>query len=66
MEEKNYELRPFLSAKDIAKYMSISLSLAYQILHSDSFPTIHIGRKLLADRNDLLKWIGENKYRVLG
>ena len=65
MEEKNYELLPFLSAKDISKYMGISLTLAYQILRSASFPTIRIGRKMLADKNDLLKWIDENKDRIV-
>ena len=65
MEEMHYELPPFLSAKDISKYMCISLTLAYQILRSASFPTIRIGRKMLADKNDLLKWIDENKDRIL-
>lgn len=66
MDELNYELPPIINAKDIAKYMNVSLSFAYQILRSENFPTIRLGRKLLAEKRDLIEWIEKNKDHIPG
>ena len=63
MDNKFYssldQLPLFLTAADIAAVLSISLGGAYMLLHSKGFPTLHIGRRMVAPRERFLEWLDE-------
>ena len=40
--------------------LGISRAGAYQLLNTATFPTLRIGKRLLAPRDKLVEWIGRN------
>ena len=46
-----------LNADDIAKALNISRGNAYTLLHREDFPTLHIGKRLLAPRDRFREWM---------
>lgn len=46
-----------MNAKDIAGYMNISLTCAYQVMNSKSFPVIRVGKRMLVTKEKFLHWI---------
>lgn len=58
---KNFDELPLiLRAEDMANVLGISRSLAYTLLHREGFPTLHLGRRLLAPRDKFIQWINQN------
>ena len=55
--KSNEELPLAMNARDIAGYLNISLTCAYTVMNSSSFPTIRIGRRLLVTRTKFLQWL---------
>ena len=49
-----------LNANELATALGISRAGAYQLLHSESFPTLRIGKRLLVPRDKLNAWIDKN------
>lgn len=49
-----------LSAEQLAQTLGISRAGAYQLLHSDGFPTLRIGKRMLVPRDKLAEWIEKN------
>lgn len=61
MNNTNYESLPaVLNANQLANTLGISRAGAYQLLNSDSFPTLRIGKRLLVPRDKLVGWIEQN------
>ena len=48
-----------LNANQIASVLNISRANAYRLLRSESFPTLHIGNRMLVVRDNLLRWMDE-------
>ena len=46
-----------LNADDIAEVLNISRGQAYTLLHREDFPTIHIGKRMVAPRGRFLEWM---------
>lgn len=46
-----------LSAPQVAEFLGISRSLAYQLFRQKDFPTIQVGRRKLVRREALLAWL---------
>ena len=69
-KEKPKEIRPrfnsfddlpaVLNACDLADALNISRTNGYRLLRSEDFPTLHIGRRLLVTRDNLIAWIKAN------
>ena len=60
----SYEQLPcMLNADDIKRYMRISRAEAYQQMHSEGFPLIRIGKRMLAPRDKFLEWVQEQVGR---
>ena len=64
MSMKNQEYKPIssypimLRADDVAAILRISRSKAYDLMHSEGFPTLKIGKhKLLVSKEMFLAWI---------
>lgn len=58
---KNYDDLPgVLSVKVLKDYLEISRAGAYQLLHRDDFPTLHVASRLLVAKDKLLLWMEQN------
>ena len=55
--KSNDELPLAMNAKDIAGYLSISLTCAYNLMNSQNFPTIKIGKRLIVTKSKFLEWL---------
>ena len=59
----NEQLPCMLNADDIKRYMRISRAEAYEQMHSEGFPLIRIGKRMLAPRDKFLEWVEEQVGR---
>lgn len=63
--KSNEELPLTMNAKDVAGYLHVSLTCAYEIMNSVDFPTLKIGRRLLVTKERFLQWLdassGQNR-----
>lgn len=59
----NDQLPCMLNAKDIKEYMRISRTEAYEQMHSEGFPLIRIGKRMLAPRDKFLEWVEDQVGR---
>ena len=50
------QLPLMLNAEQTAMFLGISRAGAYQLLHREDFPSIHIGKRMLVPREALLSW----------
>ena len=48
-----------LNATQLADVLSISRANAYNPLHREDFPTLHIGKRMLVPRDKLVRWMDE-------
>lgn len=46
-----------LCAADLAKVLGISRAMAYELMHSRSFPSIKIGKRLTVPKDKLIEWM---------
>ena len=60
-KEKKYtsldQLPLSLNANDIAEVLNISRGNAYCLLHREDFPTVHIGKRMVAPRGRFFEWM---------
>ena len=54
------ELPAVLNANQLAEVLGISRAGAYNLMHREDFPTLHIGKLMLVPRDKLLAWIDCN------
>ena len=48
-----------LNADDIAQVLGISRACAYELMRSDGFPTLRIGKRMTVLKVKLLEWIDQ-------
>lgn len=48
-----------ITVEEMGKRLSISRASAYQLSHSEGFPTVTLGRRLLIPLSALEKWLEE-------
>ena len=51
------DLPDILDARQIALALRISRASAYNLLSSADFPTLHIGKRKLVMKTDLIQWL---------
>ena len=51
------ELPIVLDVKDLTAFLGISRAGAYQLMHREDFPTLHINTRLLVTKTGLLEWM---------
>jgi len=51
------DLPDILDARQIASVLRISRASAYNLLNSADFPTLHIGKRKLVMKTDLIQWL---------
>ena len=58
---KNYDELPLtLNAVQVAAVLGISRAGAYELVHSEGFPTLKIGSRIVAPKDKLREWIDAN------
>lgn len=63
-EYRSYlDLPLMLDAEDIKTIMNISRAGAYQLMHTEGFPVISIGKRMVVPRDKFLAWVEENTRR---
>ena len=63
----NYDNLPaVLNATQLATALGISRAGAYQLLNTETFPTLRIGKRLLVPKDKLINWIEQNTGGVNG
>lgn len=54
----SYDQLPIsLSADQVAQVLNISRAGAYTLMHSQGFPTIQIGKRMVVPKDKLLMWM---------
>jgi len=48
-----------LKIPDLMRVLSISRTLAYEVIHRQGFPAVRIGRTVRIPRDALMKWLEE-------
>ena len=63
MKESTYksydELPLFLNAELVAQVLGISQAGAYDLLHSEGFPVLKIGTRMVVPKEKFRKWVEE-------
>ncbi|MBE3585816.1 MAG: helix-turn-helix domain-containing protein [Thermoanaerobacter sp.] len=49
----------FFGPRDLGRIMGINEKAAYDLAHSQGFPTIRVGKKLIISKMGLIRWMGE-------
>ena len=58
---KSYEDLPlFLNAELVAKVLGISQAGAYDLLHSEDFPVLKIGTRMVVPKEKFRQWVERN------
>ncbi len=63
--KSNDELPLTMNARDVAGYLNISLSCAYQVMNSRDFPVLKIGKRRIVTREHFLEWIQNASGEIL-
>ena len=48
-----------LTVKDMADWLGISMPKAYELVRTPGFPALHVGRKVLINKDMLISWMAE-------
>ena len=63
MKESTYksydDLQLFLNAELVAQVLGISQAGAYDLLHSEGFPVLKIGTRMVVPKEKFRKWVEE-------
>ena len=54
------ELPAVLTAVELAAFLGISQSGAYNLMHSEGFPTLVVGRRMMVQKEKLRIWCEEH------
>ena len=53
-----------LNAMDVSEVLGISRAAAYTLVHSESFPHMRVGKRILVPKEAFLRWIAEQTEGV--
>lgn len=63
---KNYDELPLmLNVVQVAAVLGISRAGAYELVHSEGFPTLKIGSRIVVPKDRLREWIDANTAQKL-
>jgi len=64
---KNFdELPVMLQASHVKQVLGLSTGKAYQLMHSEGFPTQRFGRRVMVLKADFIEWLEQNKGQSRG
>lgn len=54
----SYDQLPImLSVTEVAKFLGISRTNAYELIHAEGFPKIQLGKRIVIPKDKLLDWL---------
>ncbi len=57
----SYDQLPImLNANAVARTLGISRAGAYELMHSEGFPTLRIGKRMMVSKEHFIQWIENN------
>ena len=57
----SYDQLPImLNANAVAQTLGISRAGAYELMHSEGFPTLRIGKRMMVSKEHFIQWIESN------
>ena len=60
MTNADIEKKPYtLNANQVAEILGVARNTVYTLMHSEGFPTMHVGRRLLVPKEKLLQWMDD-------
>ena len=54
------ELPLFLSAKNVAELLGVSISSAYELMQESSFPVLKVGNRKVVPKEKFRAWVEKN------
>jgi excisionase family DNA binding protein len=57
------DLPPVLTMEDVAQYLRIGRTAAYELARRPDFPAVRIGRYIRVNRDAFLRWFGHPEYQ---
>ena len=64
---KNFDELPImLQASHVKQVLGLSTGKAYQLMHSEGFPTQRFGRRVMVLKADFIEWLEQNKGQSRG
>ena len=55
-------MQQFYTVTDIKNILTIGANKAYNLVNSDGFPSLRIGRKILVPKDEFEKWVKTYLY----
>jgi len=66
MREEIYDNEIIMyNAKDIQNIFKCGKRQAYELIHTSGFPSLRIGKKILIEKQALIKWLDKNKGKEI-
>lgn len=57
---QSYEGLPlFLNVKTVAQVLGVSISTAYELMHSPNFPVLRVGSRMVVPKEKFIQWAEE-------
>lgn len=56
-------LPPILTMEDVARYLRIGRTKAYELAYRPDFPSVRIGKYVRVNREAFLRWCGHPDYQ---
>lgn len=53
-----------MSVKELREYLGCSNAKAYELVKSKGFPSFRVGKTFKVRRNDLVKWVNNQKVEI--
>jgi len=64
--QTSYDQLPImLNANNIAQTLGISRAGAYELMHSEGFPTLRIGKRMMVSKDRFIQWIERNSGKAV-
>lgn len=61
----NWEEVPLvLSAKDVKKIMGFSKGKTYELMNSESFPTLFVNKRMVVTKEAFMQWLKQDERKI--
>lgn len=55
---RSYDALPlFLNSNTVSKVLGVSSSSTYELMHTEGFPTLRIGSRMVVPKEQFLQWV---------
>ena len=59
---RSYDALPlFLNSNTVSKVLGVSSSSTYELMHTEGFPTLRIGSRMVVPKEQFIQWVSAHK-----